>query len=144
MNRSEDWSKNATLFFNDSYVSWRFSKKLLIPSINFASAFPCFQIKKIPSIYLNHKKNNNYMPCVSSVPKRKITITSHHVSYLRNSIAYDHDFWYTFVKWWYLQVFFFIFVKFSFFGLLGGQRSKNSSKWKIRIKSIMHHISGTV
>ena len=36
-------------------------------------------------------KNNNYM-C--------------HVSYLRNSIAYDQDFLYTCVKWWYLQVFF--------------------------------------
>ena len=27
--------------------------------------------------------------------------------YLRNSVAYDHDFWCTCVKWWYLQVFFF-------------------------------------
>ena len=24
--------------------------------------------------------------------------------YIRNSIAYDHDFWYTCVKWWYHQV----------------------------------------
>ena len=31
--------------------------------------------------------------------------------YLRNSIAYDHDFWYTCVKWWYLQVVFFQFFK---------------------------------
>ena len=37
-------------------------------------------------------KNNNYI-C--------------HVLYLRNSVAYDHDFWFTCVKWWYLQVFFF-------------------------------------
>ena len=36
-------------------------------------------------------KNNNYI-C--------------HALHLRNSIAYDHNFWYTCVKWWYLQVFF--------------------------------------
>ena len=36
---------------------------------------------------------------------------------LRNSVAYDHDFWYTFVKWWYLQAFFFSFLwNFNFLG----------------------------
>ena len=30
----------------------------------------------------------------------------HHVPYLKNNIAYNHDFWYTSVKWWYLQDFF--------------------------------------
>ena len=47
-------------------------------------------------------KNNNYI---------------RHIPYLRNSIAYDHYFWYNCVKWWYLQVlfnFFEIFI-FSFF-----------------------------
>ena len=33
----------------------------------------------------------------------------HHMPYLRNSIAYDHEFWHIGVKWWYLQAFFFIF-----------------------------------
>ena len=42
-----------------------------------------------------------------------------HVPYLRNSVAYDHDFWYTWVKWWYLQAFFSFFSTFWFFGLLG-------------------------
>ena len=46
-----------------------------------------------------------------------------HVSYLRNSIAYDHDFWYTCVKWWYLQAYF-QFFKIWFFGLKGKKRSK--------------------
>ena len=69
-------------------------------------------------------KNNNYI-C--------------HELYLRNSKAYDHDFWYTFVKWWYLQVLYFFyflyfiiffFLLFSFFGLVGGgavgdKRTKN-------------------
>ena len=71
-----------------------------------------------------------------------------HVPYLRNSMAYDHDFWYACVKW-YLQAFFFhSFFKFSFFGLLeggsGGKRRKYSPKWKITSTSITCHISGTV
>ena len=41
-------------------------------------------------------KNNNYI-C--------------HEPYLRNSIAHDHDFWYTSVKWKYFQVFFSFFSK---------------------------------
>ena len=45
-------------------------------------------------------KNNNYI-C--------------HMSYLTNSIAYDHLFWYNCVKWWYLQGLFKLFLKFSFF-----------------------------
>ena len=48
-----------------------------------------------------------------------------YVPYLRNTIAYDY-FWYPCVKWWYLQVFFFIFWKFWFFGLLVWNKGK---KW---------------
>ena len=49
-------------FFDDSYVNWRFNKKLLSPSINFlSSASPCLQIKKILSIYLNH--TNGWSSC---------------------------------------------------------------------------------
>ena len=36
------------------------------------------------------------------------------VAHLRKSIAYDHDFWYAFVNWWYLQVFFSYFQNFDF------------------------------
>ena len=58
-------------------------------------------------------KNTNYICCMP---------------YLRNSIAYDHDFWYTCCrKWWYLRGFI-IFSKFSFSGLLVG--AKNSPKWQ--------------
>ena len=39
--------------------------------------------------------------------------------YLRNSIAYHHDFWYICVKWWYLQVLFSFYWDFDFLGLLG-------------------------
>ena len=43
--------------------------------------------------------------------------------YLRNNIAYDHDVWYTCVKWWYLQAFyFFISWKFWSSGLVGGEK----------------------
>ena len=39
---------------------------------------------------------------------------------LRNCALSNHNFWYTCVKWWYLQVFFFlIFFKFGIFGLSG-------------------------
>ena len=37
-----------------------------------------------------------------------------HVPYLKDSIAHDHDFWSTCVKWWYLQVFFHCFEIFTF------------------------------
>ena len=62
-------------------------------------------------------KNNNY---------------TRHVPYLRNSIAYDPDFWYTSVKW-YLQAFFSVFQNFGFLGCWGVQS-------KIT-KSFVHHAS---
>ena len=37
---------------------------------------------------------------------------------LRNHTSYDCDFWFTWVKWWYLQPSFFICSKFWFFGAL--------------------------
>ena len=57
----------------------------------------------------------------------------HHVPYLRNSMAYDHDFWYTCVKWWYLR---------CFFGLWS-KRTKNGPKWQ-KILSVSLLISGTL
>ena len=51
----------------------------------------------------------------------------HHVPYLRNSKAYDHDFWHTFVKWWYLQDFFKFFQNFS--GVKGQQITQNDKKF---------------
>ena len=36
--------------------------------------------------------------------------------YLRNHTLSDHSFWYTCVKWWYLQVFLFLFFCFDFSG----------------------------
>ena len=58
--------------------------------------------------------------------------------HLRIRTSSDHDFWYTCVKWWYLQMFFFPrFSKFWFLGLLGGKRAKNGPKWqKIISRSI--------
>ena len=62
-----------------------------------------------------------------------------HAPYLWNSLAYDYDFWCSFVKWWYLQVFFF------FFGTVRGVKGqKKSSKWKMIVTSAMCHISGRV
>ena len=43
------------------------------------------------------------------------------------------------------SVFFFsFFFNFDFFGRYGGKMAKNSPKWKIKITSITHPISGTV
>ena len=42
-----------------------------------------------------------------------------HASYIRNRTSSNHNFWYTCVKWWYIQKFFF-FLKLCFFGLLEG------------------------
>ena len=44
--------------------------------------------------------------------------------YIKNSVAYDHDFWYTFVKW-YLQVSSF-FGHFQFLGYCRGKRAKKT------------------
>ena len=73
-------------------------------------------------------KNNNYI---------------HHRPYIRNSITYDHDFWWTCVcvKWWCLQAFFSLFWNFYFLGKLGGKRAKSSPKWKITIINPSHAIS---
>ena len=70
-------------------------------------------------------KNNNYIcyaPCLS------------------NSIVYDHDFCYTCVKWWFLQVFFYFFEIFIFQAVKVGRgvkRAKSSPKWKITMISVM-------
>ena len=72
-------------------------------------------------------KTNNYICCMP---------------YLRNSIAYDNDFWYTCVKWWFLQVFFSFFWNFHVSGKLEGKRAKNSPKWNKAMTFVMHHISG--
>ena len=66
-----------------------------------------------------------------------------HVPYFRNSIAYDHDFWYTSVKMIISQNVFFIFSKFWFFGLLGVKMAKHGPKWQ-KILSVALHISGTI
>ena len=82
----------------------------------------------------SHKMKNNNCIC--------------HTTYLRNSIAYDHVFWSTCVKWWYFQAFFKFFWKLLIFRAVTGweersKRAKNSPKWKITITSVTCHISGT-
>ena len=66
-----------------------------------------------------------------------------HPAYLRNRTSSDHNFWYTHIKWWYLQVLFSFFQNFDFLDCCGGKRAKNGPKWTI-ITSATHRISGTV
>ena len=53
---------------------------------------------------------------------------SHVISYLPNIIAYDQDFWYTCVKWWYIHTFFH-FTKILIFQVVRGKRANNGPKW---------------
>ena len=59
--------------------------------------------------------------------------------YLRNHIAYDHDFSFTCVKWWYLQLFFSVFQN-LIFGVVKGQKTVQNDK-KL---SVTLDISGTI
>ena len=63
-------------------------------------------------------------------PKCKVTITyiTHHIS--GTVCQYDHDFWYTCVKWWYLQVLFSFSEIFIFWAVIGakGQKIAQSEK----------------
>ena len=67
-----------------------------------------------------------------NLPKMKNNNYIHHTSYLKNTISYNHDFWYTSVKWWYLQAFFFLFLflNFYFLGCKGGKSEKSLPKLK--------------
>ena len=59
-----------------------------------------------------------------------------YMPYLRNSIAYDHDFWYTCVKWWYLQVLFFIYFFYIFiFWTVKGQKMAQDDKKILQLMS---------
>ena len=60
--------------------------------------------------------------------------------YLRNSIAYDHDFWYTCVKWWYLQVVVFQFLKILLFGVVRGVKGQKAVQ-NDKICCLSHFIS---
>ena len=58
--------------------------------------------------------------------------SAHRAPYLRNCTPCDHNFWYTYVKWWYHPVF--CSFRFCFFRLLGrgvgGKTAKEGPKWK--------------
>ena len=51
-------------------------------------------------------------------------------AYLRNHTSSNHNFWYTYVKWWYLQMFISFFQNFDFLGCYVGKRAKNTPKWE--------------
>ena len=64
--------------------------------------------------------------------------------YLRNCASYDHDFWWTCAKWWYLQQFFAFFQNFYFFfWFWRGFKWKKMTR-KCQFQSVSFHILGTV
>ena len=75
-------------------------------------------------------------------PKRKTDYICH-VPYLRNSIEYDHYFWYTCAKWWYLQAGFSFFQNFDFW-VVGGVKGQKVVQNDKKILSVVLHISGTI
>ena len=84
--------------------------------------------------------------------KKKIIIKNNncicHASYLRNSVAYDHNFCYICVKWWYLQACF-SFFKILIFGVFRWGTHLYMSLFRPSVHlsvllSVAHHISGTI
>ena len=102
-----------------SYVKWWYLQA-------FFEIFVFWAVRGAKGQKMAKMKNNKYI-C--------------HMPYLKNSIAYNHDFWYASVKWLYLQAFLSFFWNFHFSG--GGKRVKNNPKWKMTITSITCYISGT-
>ena len=66
-----------------------------------------------------------------------ICLSVHHAPFLGNRTSSNHNFWYICVG------IFFIFLKFWFFGLLGGKKAKNGPNWQ-KFLSVMLHITGTI
>ena len=82
--------------------------------------------KKLPKM-----KNDNYI-C--------------HMAYFRKSIAYDYDFWYTCVKWWYLpgNFFSFFFFEIFIFQAVKGVKGEKMARDNKKILSGALHISRTI
>ena len=64
-----------------------------------------------PPLYVTFSVRPSICPslCPSVCP------SVHCAAYLRNHTSSDHNFWRTYVKWWYLKAFFFIFFKILIF-----------------------------
>ena len=78
----------------------------------------------------NHISYDRHLWYTSAKGKKwpKMTKKNCITPYLRNCTSYDWGFWYTFVKWWYLQQFFFHFFKILIFWVF--QRSSINAKRK--------------
>ena len=84
-----------------------------------------------------------FRPSVGLSVRPSVHLSVCRAAYLMNRTSSDLNFWYTYIKWWYLQPFSSFFQNFRFLGYLWGKRTKNGPKWII-ITSVTHHISGTV
>ena len=65
-------------------------------------------------------------------------------AYLRSHASSDHNFWYMYVKWWYLQLFFFQFLKISIFclkrGVKGQKTVQNDQTFCLSCSITIHHM----
>ena len=117
-----------TPYLEELYIIWSL---FLVHLCKMISPFFFIFLKKV--ICKKNKANWHQRVKGQKWPKMKNNYIRY-VLYLRNSIAYDHDIWYTCVKWWYLVFlfcFFFHFLKILIFGVvrgLKGQRTVQNDK----------------
>ena len=88
-NPQQKGGRGAHCIFQEQYTIWsRFLVHLCEMIISLGIFFSSLKFSFLGLLGGKRAKNS---------PKWKTTIC--HAPYLRNSIAYDHNFWYTFVKW---------------------------------------------
>ena len=117
------WPLNSLKYLLDRHFSsWaHFNLRLicysLLSSSFLSSSMPCSCSSALCSVF--RWGTHLYMSLFPSVCL-SVGLSICCAPYLRNLTSSDHNFWYTYVKWSYFQMFFFIFLKFCFLGLLGG------------------------
>ena len=88
----------------------------------FFSAFNSTNIFRWDTQYVTFSVRPSDRPSVCCAP------------YLRDQTGSYHNFWDTYVKWWYLQVLFSVLQNFDFLSCYGGKRAKSSPKWKQQLR----------
>ena len=130
------------LFFNKSILKTYILNKIICSFFYHSYQFIIFFL-----IFLLNIENWSFLggAPTSTVSLPSVCLSVHCTPYFRNCTS-----WSLFLERMCKMmispsVFFFsFFFNFDFFGRYGGKMAKNSPKWKIKITSITHPISGTV
>ena len=143
------WKRGPTpLFYEDhppppylayrSYFSLKLKLKPPFPLLSLLSYFFGWMNDCATFVLLLNDITRRILMCVFI--HLSVSPSIPHAPYLRIHTSCDHNFWYTRVKWWYLQAFFFFF--FEFFSKLIHQVD-NGVKWQ-KILSVILDISGNI